>query len=121
MKRYADLVAEGARRSPGKTAVVGDGRRLSFAEVDDRVGRLGAALRARGVRPGDRVALLATNELEYLEIQAACLRSGFTLVPLNWGLAAPELEYILGDSTPRVLVAGRAEEGRVERIAAAAG
>src|SRR5207249_2019183 len=70
---------------------------------------------------GDRVALLATNELEYLEIQAACLRSGFTLVPLNWRLAVPELEYILGDSTPRVLIAGRDEEERVERIAPAAG
>ena len=121
MKRHIDLVAEGARRFPGRTATVGNGRRLTFAEIDDRVGRLGASLRGRGVRPGDRVALLATNELEYLEIQAACVRCGYTLVPLNWRLAVPELEFILRDCTPAVVIAGRGEEERVGRIAAAAG
>lgn len=121
VKRYVDLVAEGARRTPERIATVGNGRRLTYAEIDDRVGRLGAALRARGMKPGDRVALLAQNELEYLEIQAACVRSGFTLVPLNWRLAVPELEYIVGDCTPSVVIAGRGEEERVVRIAAAAG
>ena len=121
VKRHVDLVAEGARRSPARTATAGNGRRLTFGEIDARVGRLGAALRERGVKPGDRVALLATNEVEYLEIQAACVRSGFTLVPLNWRLAVPELEYILADCTPSLLIAGRGEEGRVERLAAAVG
>jgi len=121
LKRYVDLVAEGARRDPGKTAVVAEDRRLTYADVDERAARLGAALRSRGVDPGDRIAVLAANELEYLEIQAAGVRSGYTLVPLNWRLAVPELEYILADSSPRVLIAGRAEEERVERVAAAAG
>lgn len=121
LKRYVDLVAEAARRTPGKTGVVWLERRLTYGELDERAARLGAALRARGLEPGDRVALLAANELEYLEVQAACIRSGFTLVPLNVRLAMPELEYILRDSAPAALIAGRTEEERSERLAGAAG
>jgi acyl-CoA synthetase (AMP-forming)/AMP-acid ligase II len=121
LKRYADLVAEGARRTPDKTAVAGDGRRVTFAQLDDRIGRLGAAFRTRGLEPGDRVSVLAANELEYVELQAACLRSGFTLVPLNWRLAIPELEYILRDCAPRLLIAGRAEGARAARLAESVG
>ena len=121
MRRYADMVRGGAKRTPGATAVVAPDRRLSFAELDDRVGRLGAALRGRGLRPGDRVALLAGNELEYIEIQGACARSGFTLVPLNTRLADPELAYIVGDAAPRVVIGGRAEHERAERLAKGVG
>src|SRR5581483_8345205 len=121
VKRYVDLVAEAARRDPRRTAVVAGERRLSFGVVDERIGRLGAALRVRGLRQGDRVAILAANELEYLEVQGACTRSGFALVPLNWRLAGPELEYILRDASPRLLVAGRTEEERAEGVARGAG
>lgn len=117
--QYLDLVTSAARRAPARTAVVGDGRRLSFADLDDRVDRLGAALRARGLRPGARVALLAANELECVEVQAACLRAGYALVPLNVRLADPELEFLLADSEPGLLVAGRSEADRGARLAAA--
>ncbi|MBE0598227.1 MAG: AMP-binding protein, partial [Desulfuromonadales bacterium] len=59
--------------------------------------------------------------LEYLEIQGACLRSGFTLVPLNTRLADPELNYILGDAAPALLIAGREHAERVEGLGTAAG
>jgi acyl-CoA synthetase (AMP-forming)/AMP-acid ligase II len=116
--RHLDLVAEPARRQPDAIALVGNGRRLTFAQLDERVGRLGAGLRAGGLAPGDRVALLAANELEYLEIQAACLRSGFTLVPLNRRLADSELDFILRDADASVLVAGRHDEAAARRVAA---
>lgn len=115
--RYLDLVRAGATRFGAKAAVVGDGRRISFAELDDRVGRLGTVFRAMGLEPGDRVALLAANEVEYLEIQAACLRSGFALVPLNIRLTERELAFILGDCSPALLVAGRAEAKRAAALA----
>lgn len=121
VKRYVDFVSSGARRDRAATAVVFEDQALTFGEMDDRVGALGAALRGSGLRPGDRLALLAANELEFLEIQGACVRSGFTLVPLNTRLAEPELEYIVGDSSPAVLIGGRAEHERVKRIADATG
>ncbi|MFD7407822.1 class I adenylate-forming enzyme family protein [Streptomyces sp. NPDC059866] len=119
--RYLDLVRGAAARCGGRTAVTGHGRRISFSELDDRVGRLGAALRALGLAPGDRVALLAANEPEYLEIQAACLRSGFALVPLNVRLTEHELRFILADCSPALLVAGRREEKRAASLAADTG
>src|SRR5690606_14218458 len=119
--RYLDLVRGPAARFGSKAAVVEGDRQITFRELDDRVGRLGSVLRARGLRPGDRVALLAANELEYLEIQAACLRSGFALVPLNVRLTERELGFILSDCAPGLLIAGRAEERRAASLAATAG
>lgn len=105
--RHLDLVAGPVSRMPRKAAVVAGDTRLTFADVDDRIDALGAALQERGLVPGDRVALLARNELEYLEIQGACVRYGFALVPLNVRLTPRELEFIVGDCRPSVLVAGR--------------
>jgi acyl-CoA synthetase (AMP-forming)/AMP-acid ligase II len=121
IRRYIDLVSGAARRAPDATAVVDGERRLTFAELHDRTGRLGTVLRQKGAQPGDRICLLAGNELEYLETQAACARSGFALVPLNTRLAVPELAYIIEDSDPRVIIAGRGEEERAVQLGAQAG
>ncbi|MFV0463064.1 MAG: long-chain-fatty-acid--CoA ligase [Nostocoides sp.] len=118
---YSDLVRGMSTSRPTADAVVGSGRRLSFADVDERANRLCDALRTRGVRPGDRVALLAGNEPEYVEIQAACLRAGFALVPLNIRLTQPELLFILSDCTPSVIIGGRGLEERSAVLAGLAG
>lgn len=121
VKRYLDLVRGAARRDPAKEAVVSPDGRITFGELDNRVDRLGSALRSRGYPVGARVALLAANELEYIELQAACVRAGYTFVPLNTRLAMPELQYILGDCEPSIVIAGRTEEQRVIELGAAAG
>ncbi len=118
--RHLDLVAEAARRTPDAPAAIGNARSFSFAELDARTGRLGTGLRRAGLAPGDRVALLAANEIEYLEVQAACLRSGFTLVPLNRRLADSELDFILGDAGASLVIAGRRDEAAARRVAPAA-
>lgn len=116
MKRYIDLVYGSVVRKPDATAVVCGEDRLTFREVHERVGQLGAAFRARGLAPDDRVALLADNELENIELQAACLRSGFTLAPLNARLTDSELEYIIRDCTPALLISGKNYSDRIKRI-----
>src|SRR5690349_12867975 len=115
--RHLDLVAGPVSRVPDKAAVVMDDVRLTFADVDRRIDAFGAALQARGLVPGDRVALLAGNELEYLEIQGACVRYGFALVPLNVRLAPRELEFIVDDCRPSLLVAGRGLGAVASRVA----
>jgi fatty-acyl-CoA synthase len=52
---------------------------------------------------GDRVAVLAKNRVEHLELMFACGRTGSIFLPMNWRLAEPELGYILDDATPEVL------------------
>ena len=101
-----DLLRNPAKRFPDRLAVIEGSRRLTFAEVDRRADQLAAALQARGIEPGDRVALLAMNELEYLEIQVAAQRLGAILVPLNYRLVAPELDFIVRNSGCRLLLHG---------------
>src|SRR5262249_20140702 len=62
-------------------------------------------LRALGVEPGDRVAVLAQNCSEYMEAYAAAELGGWTTVTVNYRLAAPEISYIIADSSPKVLIA----------------
>jgi len=108
IKRYIDLVYGSALKKPDATAVV--------CEVHERAGHLGAAFRARGLVAGDRIAWLADNELQYIELQAACLRSGFTFVPLNTRLTDPELEYLIRDSDPALFIGGKNYADTIKRI-----
>lgn len=116
IKRYIDLVYGSALRRPDDIAIVCGESRLTFRQVHKRAGCLGAAFRAQGLVAGDRIALLADNELQYLEIQAACLRSGFTLVPLNVRLTDPELEYIIRDCEPALIIGGNNYAETIHRI-----
>ncbi|MEZ5726804.1 MAG: AMP-binding protein [Burkholderiaceae bacterium] len=104
--RYYDWIAHHAGHQPGKLAVreLESGRAFSYAELHQRCGRLASALAALGVARGDRVAILAQNGVETFELQFAAARLGAIVLPLNWRLTVPELSYIIGDSTPSVLV-----------------
>lgn len=95
--RYAE------QQFPRKTAIVCGERRFSYAEFGDRVGRLAGALRANGLKRGDRVAFLSLNCHRLLEAYYGVLEAGGVLLPLNIRLAAPELTYILNDAGAAVL------------------
>jgi fatty-acyl-CoA synthase len=107
---YYDWIAHHAGRRPGKLAIddLQTARKFTYAELHHRTDRLAAALAALGIGKGDRVALLAPNCAEYFEIQFACGRLGAIMLPLNWRLTVPELEYILGDSAPKLLIHDKA-------------
>src|SRR3990167_6739079 len=104
-----DWIAHHAGRRPAALAIhdLHTARKFSYAELDARTDRLTAALAALGIARGDRVALLAPNCAEYFELQFACGRLGAIMLPLNWRLTVPELEYILGDSKPKLLIHDR--------------
>ncbi len=103
---YYDWISHHAARRPGQTAIndLQTARIFTYAELDRRIAQLAGALAARGVGRSDRVALLAPNCAEYFELQFACGRLGAIMLPLNWRLTVPELEYILGDATPKLLI-----------------
>jgi fatty-acyl-CoA synthase len=94
--------------TPDRLALVDDatGLRYSYRQLNRRANRCAAALRHNcGVGKGDRVAILARNRIEYLDALFATGKLGAILVPLNWRLTAPELAYLLDDSSPCVLLA----------------
>ncbi|MFV0309251.1 MAG: long-chain-fatty-acid--CoA ligase [Desertimonas sp.] len=84
---------------------VASGRRLSFAELNAGVNRCANALTERGVKRGDRVALLMMNSIEFEEAFFAIAKLGAVIVPLNWRLVADELAFILDDAGATVLIA----------------
>ncbi|WP_024515980.1 long-chain fatty acid--CoA ligase [Bradyrhizobium sp. Tv2a-2] len=105
--RHYDWIAHFARRTPDKVAAVdlASERRFTYAAFDARISRLASHLREElKVARGDRVAVLALNTTDTLEIQFACGRLGAVFVPLNTRLTVPELHFIVGDCAPKVMV-----------------
>ena len=104
--RAYDWIAHHAANRPDKEAVreLAPRRHYSYADLDARAEAMAAHLQSQGITRGARVALLAHNGVEYFDLQFACCRTGGIAVLLNWRLTVPELEYILNDSAPLLLV-----------------
>ncbi len=76
----------------------------SWGDLNERTNRLVHHLRAAGVQPGDRVALLAGNRREIEEVYIACSSAGWFAVPINWHFAPDEIAYVLDDSGATALI-----------------
>lgn len=101
-----DWLAKRAWLSPNRVALVDavTQQEVTFAEWNQRSNRVANALHDLGLRKGDRVAVLAMNSLEYLDLIFACQKTGTIVQSLNWRLTAHELEALIRDATPRVLI-----------------
>lgn len=102
-----DLLDKQAQLRRDDVAVVDDtaGRSLTYGELNDRASALARGLReGLGLAAGDRVAMLAQNSAEFLELLFACAKAELILVPLNWRLAVPELAFVLSDCEARAMV-----------------
>ncbi len=117
--RIADLLERDAALYPRRTAVaVHEGPSASFAELRDRVRRLATGLEAAGVGRGDRVALMADNGLVFFDVYLAAAYLGAIAVPVNTGLADPELALILASAEPALTVAAGEYAERLEAAGA---
>jgi len=91
---FSDALETHARLSPDKIGVRDSSRSLSYAQWHTRASGLADALLSIGLSAGERVAILATNSIEWLEIYVALSRVGLVAVPLNFRLQANEIAYI---------------------------
>ena len=115
MMTLAHAVDAQARLRPDAIALVAadSGTRLTRAGLADRSARLAAALATtHGVVRGDRVAVLAHNDVRTLELLVACSRLGAALAPLNVRLTDDELEAVLARCAPKVLFVDEAHASR---------
>lgn len=97
------LVRTAAERYAGTEAVVEGRTRISYGELGARVERAAAACLARGVGPGDRVAVWAPNSLDWIVAALGAVSAGAVLVPLNTRFKGAEAAYALGRSRARLL------------------
>src|SRR5262245_61263329 len=119
MHTFVDPLSRAHRLFANRVAMVSGDLRLTYAETWSRCCRLAGALTRLGVQPGERVAILASNSHQYLEVYLAVPAAGRVVVPLNTRHAEPELRYALEDSGTRVLITDRdpgALANAVERV-----
>ncbi|OEJ26407.1 fatty acid--CoA ligase [Streptomyces agglomeratus] len=98
-----ELVRSAAERYGEREAVVEGRTRISYADLGERVERAAAACMARGVEPGDRVAVWAPNTLDWIVSALGAVTAGAVLVPLNTRFKGQEAAYILHRSRARLL------------------
>ncbi|RMH66914.1 MAG: acyl-CoA synthetase, partial [Actinomyces sp.] len=97
-----------------------EGRRRTRAELLDRATRLGRLLHARGVGPGDHIAVCTDNRVEYVETYLAAVLSGVWFVPVNPLLTPDEVAHILADSGARLVLADEPHRDLVTEATGAA-
>jgi long-chain acyl-CoA synthetase len=100
----ATILTETTLAAPDAPAFRFGGSATTYRQLDEQSGRVAAGLRARGLRPGEVVALQLPNVPPFLTAYFGALRAGLVVLPLNPLLMAPELEYHLGDSAARLLI-----------------
>ena len=100
----AVMVAESARRAPGKPAVILGETKVSYAQLDAQSDLVAASLSAAGLTPGDRVGLQLPNIPQFVIAYFGILKAGGVVVPMNVLLKAPEIEFQLRDSGARTLI-----------------
>ena len=109
------------QRHPGKTALhhLADPgqRQWTFAQLADRVARQAAALQARGIGAGDRVALLAPNNDHLITLLMACWWLGAVPCPMNVRWSLPELRFAVADAEAKLLVADAPFEAQAAELA----
>lgn len=100
----ASGIREFAAAQPNSIAIIDGDRRLTFNALYERACRLGSGLLAAGLHPGNPIAVLLGNRMEYLEIAAGCAMAGLPTVPLNPRQVASEITYVLEHSGAKALI-----------------
>jgi acyl-CoA synthetase (AMP-forming)/AMP-acid ligase II len=112
------LLASHARLDPERIGARDLERAMTFRQWNARACRLANALLGLGLRKGDRVAVLAYNCVEWLEIYAATAKAGLVAVPINFRLVPSEIRYIVENCEAAALIVQDALLGAVEAIRA---
>lgn len=107
MHTFVDPLYRAQRLFANRVAVINGDVRLTYTEMWSRCRRLAGLLRQLGIQPGERVAILALNSHQYLDVYMAVPASGRVVVPLNTRHVEPELRYALEDAGVRLLITDR--------------
>src|ERR1700682_1866419 len=101
----ATLLTKAARIWGSRPALRQDGFEASYTELEKAVGEVAGGLLARGLLPGERVAIWSPNRPEIVVAIIAAFRAGLVAVPINARLHPEEVRYIVGNSSAAALIA----------------
>lgn len=107
-----DFLSVQASLRPASTALIDmtQQRQWHFAALNHLVGQWVTWFAKQGLKPGDRIACIAKNRAELVVMHLACGRSGVIYVPLNWRLSAQELQQLLADCEPSMVLGDQTAE-----------
>lgn len=99
-----DLLKRTSARMPNKLAIVYENERLTYEQLAKLVNQTAHTFTSRGMKKGDRVALLSKNSLDFVVVQFALANIGAVMVPINYMLTASDIRYILNHAKIETLV-----------------
>jgi acyl-CoA synthetase (AMP-forming)/AMP-acid ligase II len=106
MIHTGELLARNARKFPDREALVFEDKRFSYGELNEMVNRLSNSLIELGIRKGDKVGMMSFNSDSFVIAYFAIMKAGGIVVPLNFRLAPPEVEYILDNCDAKAFLFG---------------
>jgi long-chain acyl-CoA synthetase len=115
----AQILSESAAREPEQIAVKLDDFQLNYALLEQAAMRVAGLLRSRGIKPGDRVALMVPNVPQFAAIYYGILRVGAVVIPMNVLNKRREVEFFLNDSGATLIFAWQDFGPEAEPAAAA--
>jgi long-chain acyl-CoA synthetase len=109
-----EFISRNAEWYPEKTAIVFEGERLTWRDLDHRINKVSSHLARAGISKGDRVAILSQNCLEYPEIMFGALKAGAVVVPLSTMVQRETVLLQLRDAEPKAIFVAHAHLPLVE-------
>ena len=116
MINLSSFIRYHATHTPERLAIVYKNRRIGFAEFYQRIEKAAGYLAARGIGPNDVIAVMMKNSAAFLELAFAASHLGAVFLPINFRLAADEVEYIVGNAEAKLLFADVEFEAAVKNI-----
>jgi O-succinylbenzoate-CoA ligase len=111
-----EILNRSARRFPKKVAIIDGNVRMTYSQIHSRVDNLAGWFQSKGIKKGEKVAILLYNSIEFTECFFALAKIGAVAVPVNFRLQKLELEYILGNSEVKMLIAHNDFASIIEHI-----
>ena len=93
-----------AKKFPNTVALMDKYRAFTYPQMNKRVNKLAHSLVSLGLQKGDKVAVLLENSIEIVELFLATAKTGIIIVPINFRLVGPEVEYIVTNSDAKAFV-----------------
>ncbi len=110
------LLSDRAKKAPRKLCIKFEGKKFSYSEIDNLVTLSAGGLKAIGLKPGERAAILMGNCPQYIISYFAILRAGGISVPLNTFLTPDETTYILRDCNAAILICDKTYSSHGEKL-----